>query len=64
MMTQEMVAVVEAMMDEVVGGRWFEEGLTEEQCSQVCAQCPYAGQCGEGLCYSCPCWEEAMGADV
>ena len=63
-MTQEMMMVVEGLMDEVVGGSWFKIGLTEEQCSQVCAQCPYAEHCQSGLCYACPCWEEAMGADV
>ena len=45
--------VVEEMM---VKMGWLEDGLTEEQCDNVCENCPFGH--GGDHCYACACWEE------
>lgn len=64
-MTNEIREKIEALMNEVCGGKWYDTTMTEEICNKVCEACPYRGKCWElGIMWGCPNWEESMGEDL
>ena len=66
-MTTEMLTAIIALMTEVAGTDYYADdfSITETQCDEVCARCPYADRCGQDeLYWGCSCWEESMGEDL
>jgi len=60
-MTLEEMRVVDALVVEMFG----EDGLTADECEDVCEVCPFAERCGrEELYFGCGVWEEMMGEDL
>lgn len=60
-MTLEEMRVVDALVVEMFG----KNGLTADECEDVCEVCPFAERCGrEELYWGCGVWEEMMGEDL